>query len=234
MTEEDAKKVTITGGKAAIHIAVKIGKCIKEKNEKLAAHIIGKGLEQFNNRTRVYQGPNALKNFLQYDKGSHLPIGRIDVDQTDFKEFAKTCKKNGVDFAIVKDKVDDSVLHFFFAGKNAEVMSHLFEDYARNKYQQDIKNEMMPEAEDRDIEKEVDREAPEKPDRAKSPEKADKEKDAAKDNLKKSSLKPEKDIENTENTPRDFDLDKEEKVTEKIEEKIDEFLDDLEMPEMER
>ena len=155
MTEEDAKKTTHVVGKNLIHVSVKFGKNAVDKASGLTktalARTIGYGLDKFNNRARVFQGKHALKEFIQFDKNSRAPIGQLDVNETDFKEFAKTCKKNGVDFAIVKDAVDDNVIHFFFAGKNAEVMSHLFEEYAKDKYSQNLVGDVEERAKDKDV-----------------------------------------------------------------------------------
>ena len=142
MTEDDARRFTRSVGKQAIHLAVKLGKETHRLSNSFGkqafAATIGKGLTKVENRTRVFRGQKALKEFLEFDKNSRSPIGKVDVSQTDFKEFADRCKKSGVDFAIVKDKTDEKVVHFFFSGKNAEVMSHLFEDYAKEKYAENM------------------------------------------------------------------------------------------------
>ena len=152
MTEEDAKRVAVAGGKELYHLAVKGMKFGGKLTGKALAVAVGAAYRKFDSRTRVYQGEHALKKFIKYDKNNKGPIGKIDVNETDFKDFAKTCKKNGVDFAIVKDKVDPGTVHFFFAGKNAETMSYLFEDYARNKFQQDLKKDLIPEEREKEAE----------------------------------------------------------------------------------
>ena len=224
MTEEDAKRVTSVVGKELYHLAVKGFKAGKEFSVKAAAATIGAAYKKYDNRTRVYQGKHALKEFIQYDRNSRAPIGQIDVNETDFKDFAKTCKKNGVDFAIVKDSVDENVMHFFFAGKNAEVMSHLFEEYAKNKYQQDLKNEMLPDQEEREHEKaelELDP------------------KDAADKEINPRSKKGQ-DLKNMANNQKDVeeisDQAKEDvkTMTEKAESLLEESMEDMELPEMER
>ncbi len=159
MTEEDAKRVSAIGAKTTIHVAVKLGKKGLKIGGKAAAFLIGQAYNKFHNRTRVYEGPKALKKFLKFDKNHSGPIGKLDVNQTDFKEFSRTCKKNGVDFAIVKDSVDPNTMHFFFSGKNAEVMSHLFEDYVKDKYQQDVKNELLGNQSEKETERTAEREA---------------------------------------------------------------------------
>ena len=159
MTEEDAKRVSAIGAKTTAHIAVKVGKKGLKLGEKFVAYLIGKAYHEYKDRTRVYKGPKALKKFIKFDKNHSGPIGKLDVNQTDFKEFSRTCKKNGVDFAIVKDSVDPNTMHFFFSGKNAEVMSHLFEDYVKDKYQQDIKNEMLGNQSEKETERATEREA---------------------------------------------------------------------------
>jgi hypothetical protein len=229
MTEEDAKQFTKTAKKNLIHICVKLGKelgdCTKRETKKMLAVGIGCGLEKYENRTRVYQGPNALKKFIAYDKNSHSPIGRIDVDETDFKEFAKMCKKNGVDFAIVKDKVDENTVHFFFSGKNAEVMAHLFEQYAKEKYQQDIKNEMMPDEEQRDMEKAAEKDLEEQVEPKES---------TPKERVGKGSLHPEKAMDDAEKLDTTVPMDKSEVATEKakeIKEAVDEMMEDIDLPE---
>lgn len=155
MTEEDAKRVCAVGAKTTVHLAVKGLKI----SGKVAAFMLGKAYSKFESRTRVYKGPKALKKFIKFDKNHSGPIGKLDVNQTDFKEFSRTCKKNGVDFAIVKDSVDPNTMHFFFSGKNAEVMSHLFEDYVKDKYQQDIKNELLGNQSEKETERTTEREA---------------------------------------------------------------------------
>ncbi len=152
MTEEDAKRVAVAGGKELDHLAVKGRKRWGKHSGKALAVAVGAAYKKFDSRTRVYQGEHALKKFIKFDKNNKGPIGKIDVNETDFKDFAKTCKKNGVDFAIVKDKVDPGTVHFFFAGKNAETMSYLFEDYARNKFQQDLKKDLIPEEKEKEAE----------------------------------------------------------------------------------
>lgn len=158
MTEEDAKRVTTVGAKELYHLSCKGLKLETKIATKSLAFAVGAAYKKFDSRTRVYQGDQALKKFIKFDKNNKGPIGKIDVNETDFKEFAKTCKKNGVDFAIVKDKVDPETVHFFFAGKNAETMSYLFEDYAKNKFQQDVKKDIIPEEKDKEAEmkKEID------------------------------------------------------------------------------
>ena len=145
MTEEDAKRVikvasqkTEKASKQAIHISVRLtGAASKKIGNKFYAATIGKGLEAINNRSRVYKGKDALKKFVKFDRNRGAAIGRVDVNETDFKEFEKKCKAKGVDFAIVKDKDDPNVVHFFFSGKYAEVMSYAFEEYAREKFKQE-------------------------------------------------------------------------------------------------
>ena len=145
MTEEDAKRVikaasqkTEKASKQAIHISVRLtGVAAKKIGNKFYAATIGKGLEAINNRSRVYKGKDALKKFVKFDRNRGAAIGRVDVNETDFKEFEKKCKEKGVDFAIVKDKDDPNVVHFFFSGKYAEVMSYAFEEYAREKFKQE-------------------------------------------------------------------------------------------------
>lgn len=228
MTEEDARKTTLTAGKGMIHLSVKGGKKLSELSAKagktLIASTIGQGLQMYKDRTRVFQGKHALKEFIKFDKNSRAPIGQIDVNETDFKEFAKTCKKNGVDFAIVKDAVDDNVIHFFFAGKNAEVMSHLFEEYAKEKYQQDIKNEMLPDQEEREHEKaEMELDAKEQSEKEFEPK------------SKKAKIqKEEADIEKKVNIINESIEKETEKMAEKTNDLLDETLDDIEIPEMER
>lgn len=228
MTEEDAKKTTHVVGKNLIHVSVKFGKNAVDKASGLTktalARTIGYGLDKFHNRARVFQGKHALKEFIQFDKNSRAPIGQLDVNETDFKEFAKTCKKNGVDFAIVKDAVDDNVIHFFFAGKNAEVMSHLFEEYAKEKYQQDIKNEMLPDQEEREHEKaEMELDAKEQSEKEFEPK------------SKKAKIqKEEADIEKKVNIINESIEKENEKMAEKTNDLLDETLDDIEIPEMER
>ncbi len=155
MTEEDARKTVAVAGKEAIHLAVTVGKETHKLSnalgQKAYAATIGRGLTKFHNRARVFQGRKALKQFVEFDKNTRSPIGKVDVSQTDFKEFADRCKKNGVDFAIVKDKTDEKVVHFFFSGKNAEVMSHLFEEYAKDKYSQDLVGDVEERAKDKDV-----------------------------------------------------------------------------------
>ena len=228
MTEEDAKKTTQIVGKKLIHVSVKFGKNTVDKASRLTktalAKTIGYGLDKFNNRARVFQGTHALKEFIQFDKNSRAPIGQLDVNETDFKDFAKTCKKNGVDFAIVKDAVDDNVIHFFFAGKNAEVMSHLFEEYAREKYQQDVKNEMLPDQEECEHEKaEIEMDQKEQLIKEFEP--------------KSRKAKVQKEEANVENNVSGVNesIEKEtEKMAEKGNDLLEEALDDIEMPEMER
>ena len=228
MTEEDAKKTTQTVGKSFIHLAVKgtkkTGEIAKRVGKTCIACTIGQGLEKYNNRTRVFQGTHALKDFIQFDKNSRSPIGQLDVSETDFKDFAKTCKKNGVDFAIVKDAVDDNVIHFFFAGKNAEVMSHLFEEYAREKYQQDIKNEMLPDQEEREHEKaEIEIDSKEQSIKEFEPK-------SQKAKMQKDEADVEKNVSGVNES-----IEKEtEKMAEKGNDLLEEALDDIEMPEMER
>jgi len=145
MTEEDAKRVikaasqkTEKVSKQAIHISVRLtGAATKKIGNKFYAATIGKGLEAIDNRSRVYKGKDALKKFVKFDRNRGAAIGRVDVNETDFKEFEKKCKAKGVDFAIVKDKDDPNVVHFFFSGKYAEVMSYAFEEYAREKFKQE-------------------------------------------------------------------------------------------------
>nr|WP_297708319.1 PcfB family protein [uncultured Butyrivibrio sp.] len=229
MTEEDAKQFTKKTGEKAIHIAVKAGTKImsyaNKKTEMALAAGIGYAMEKIENRTRVYQGPNALKKFIAYDKNSRSPIGRIDVDETDFKEFAKMCKKNGVDFAIVKDKVDENTVHFFFSGKNAEVMAHLFEQYAKEKYQQDIKNEMMPDEEQKDMEKAAEKDLEEQ---------VEPKEFKPKERVGKGSLHPEKAMDDAEKLDTTVPMDKSEVATEKakeIKEAVDEMMEDIDLPE---
>lgn len=228
MTEEDAKKTTQVAGKSLIHLSVKGGKklsvMIGKMGKSCIASTIGYGLQKYDERTRVFEGKHALKEFIQYDKNSRAPIGQIDVNETDFKDFAKTCKKNGVDFAIVKDSVDENVMHFFFAGKNAEVMSHLFEEYAKNKYQQDIKNEMLPDQEEREREK-TELELDPKDQAEKEP------------NPKTKKAQEQKNIVNLEKTVEDDQEPVEietKSMVEKADNLLDESLDDVELPEMER
>ena len=161
-----------------------------------------------------------VRNDVDCSKTQHLIID----NETDFKEFAKTCKKNGVDFAIVKDAVDDNVIHFFFAGKNAEVMSHLFEEYAKEKYQQDIKNEMLPDQEEREHEKaEMELDAKEQSEKEFEPK------------SKKAKIqKEEADIEKKVNIINESIEKETEKMAEKTNDLLDETLDDIEIPEMER
>lgn len=228
MTEEDAKKTAQVAGKSFIHVSVKLGSKITSKTYEISkaalARMIGYGLDKVNNRTRVFQGEHALKEFIKFDKNSRAPIGQIDVNETDFKEFAKICKKNGVDFAIVKDKVDENVVHFFFAGKNAEVMSHLFEEYAREKYQQDIKNEMLPDQEEREHEKEeLEQDPKEKAENGHEPK-------SKKGKLQKEEIEVAKKAEWLSEPAKK----ETEKMTEKADEALDEALDDIELPEMER
>ncbi len=228
MTEEDAKKTAQVAGKSFIHVSVKFGSKLTSKSYEISksvlARTIGHGLDKFNNRTRVFQGEHALKDFIKFDKNSRAPIGQIDVNETDFKEFAKKCKKNGVDFAIVKDKVDETVVHFFFAGKNAEVMSHLFEEYAREKYQQDIKNEMLPDQEEREHEKdELEQDSKEQAESGHEPK-------SKKGKLQKEEAEVEKKAERLSDPVKK----ETEKMTEKADEALDEALDDIELPEMER
>lgn len=228
MTEEDAKKTAQVAGKSFIHLSVKFGTKLTSKTYEISkaelARMIGYGLDKVNNRTRVFQGEHALKEFIKFDKNSRAPIGQIDVNETDFKEFAKICKKNGVEFAIVKDKVDENVVHFFFAGKNAEVMSHLFEDYAREKYQQDIKNEMLPDQEEREHEKEeLEQDAKEKAASGHEPK-------SKKGKLQKVEAEIAKKAESLSEPAKK----ETEKMTEKADEVLDEALDDIELPEMER
>ena len=228
MTEEDAKKTVHVAGKSFIHVSVKFSKRLvdgfKDLGKAALAKTVGCGLDKYANRTRVFQGKHALKEFIQYDRNSRAPIGQIDVNETDFKDFAKTCKKNGVDFAIVKDSVDENVMHFFFAGKNAEVMSHLFEEYAKNKYQQDLKNEMLPDQEEREHEKaelELDP------------------KDVADKEINPRSKKGQ-DLKNMANNQKAVeeisDQAKEDvkTMTEKAESLLEESMEDMELPEMER
>lgn len=145
MTEEDAKRVikaasqkTEKASKQAIHISVRLtGAASKKLGHGFYAATIGKGLEAINNRSRVYKGKDALKKFVKFDRNRGAAIGRVDVNETDFKEFEKKCKAKGVDFAIVKDQDDPNVVHFFFSGKYAEVMSYAFEEYAREKFKQE-------------------------------------------------------------------------------------------------
>ena len=155
MTEEDARKTVKVAGKEAIHLAVKMETEVKSiarvLEKKAFAATIGRGLVKYQNRTRVFQGQKALKHFLEFDKNTKSPIGKVDISDTDFKEFADRCKKNGVDFAMVKDKTDEKVVHFFFSGKNAEVMSHLFEEYAKDKYAQDLTSDVEERAKDKDV-----------------------------------------------------------------------------------
>ena len=228
MTEEDAKKTTHVVGKNLIHLSIKGGKKISLMLGKIGkasmASTIGYGLQKFDERARVFEGKHALKEFIQYDRNSRAPIGQIDVNETDFKDFAKTCKKNGVDFAIVKDSVDENVMHFFFAGKNAEVMSHLFEEYAKNKYQQDLKNEMLPDQEEREHEKaEVELDP----------------KDVADKEINPRSKKGQ-DLKNMANNQKAVeeisDQAKEDvkTMTEKAESLLEESMEDMELPEMER
>lgn len=145
MTEQDAKALVRATSKAAEHkgskaiqVSVRVA---SSQARKLAgglyASTIGKGLAAIGNRTRVYKGKDALKKFVKFDRNRGAAIGRIDVNETDFKEFEKKCKKNGVDFAMVKDKDDPNVIHFFFSGKHAETMSYMFEEYAREKFRQE-------------------------------------------------------------------------------------------------
>lgn len=228
MTEEDARKTVHVIGKSFIHISVKFGNKFKDQatdmGKAMLARTLGRGLDKYNNRTRVFQGEHALKEFIKFDKNSRAPIGQIDVNETDFKEFAKICKKNAVDFAIVKDTVDENVMHFFFAGKNAEVMSHLFEDYAREKYQQDIKNEMLPDQEEREHEKEeLEQDAKEKVENGHEPK-------SKKGKLQKEEAEIAKKAESLSEPAKK----ETEKMTEKADEALDEALDDIELPEMER
>ena len=145
MTEQDAKAVVRAvskeaenKGAKAIQLTVRFA---ASQGKKLAgglyATTIGRGLDAFNNRNRVYKGKNALKKFIKFDRNRGAAIGRVDVNETDFKEFEKKCKAKGVDFAIVKDQDDPNVVHFFFSGKYAEVMSYAFEEYAREKFKQE-------------------------------------------------------------------------------------------------
>ena len=228
MTEEDAKKTTHLVGKSLVHVSVKFGSNSVAKAKSIGkialAKTIGYGLDKYNDRTRVFRGKQALKEFIKFDKNSRAPIGQLDVNETDFKDFAKTCRKNGVDFAIVKDAVDENVIHFFFAGKNAEVMSHLFEDYARAKYQQDIKNEMLPDQEEREKEKEEMELDP---------------KDRSDDELipksrKAKAQKEEADIDKKASKINEAVEKETEKMAEKTNDILDEAIDDMEMPEMER
>jgi hypothetical protein len=227
MTEEDAKKTTQMAAKSLIHVSVKFGKKAADKSadvKKTMAKMIGHGLDMYSNRTRVFQGKHALKEFIKFDKNSRAPIGQIDVNATDFKEFAHTCKENGVDFAIVKDSVDENVMHFFFAGKNAEVMSHLFEEYAKNKYQQDLKNEMLPDQEEREREQEELELDP-------------KDQGEKEVNPKSKRAQDQKNIADMERTAEDLNesVEKEtQAMTEKAESLLEEAMEDMELPEMER
>ncbi|WP_081679483.1 DUF3801 domain-containing protein [Butyrivibrio sp. XPD2002] len=155
MREEDARIFTKTASRKGIHLAVRVTNSITDKTGRITAIGIGKALKMYENRTRVFKGNNALKDFLKFDSKNRGPVGRIDVSSSDFKEFGDICKKNGVDFAIVKDHFDENKVHFFFSGKNAEVMSHLFEDYARNKFQQDLKEDCFGEEKEKGIDKEL-------------------------------------------------------------------------------
>ena len=145
MTEEDARRVVKAVSqkmdkptKNAIQVSVRLtGKMAKNLSHGIYASTIGKGLDAIGNRTRVYKGKDALKRFVKFDRNRGAARGRIDVNETDFKEFEKKCKKNGVDFAMVKDKDDPNVIHFFFSGKHAETMSYMFEEYAREKFRQE-------------------------------------------------------------------------------------------------
>ena len=145
MTEEDAKRVIKVASqkakkasKQAVHVSVRLtGAAAKNLGHGFYAATIGKGLEAINNRSRVYKGKDALKKFVKFDRNRGAAIGRVDVNETDFKEFEKKCKAKGVDFAIVKDQDDPNVVHFFFSGKYAEVMSYAFEEYAREKFKQE-------------------------------------------------------------------------------------------------
>ncbi len=181
MTEEDAKKVTALAGRKSVHILVKVNKVILDKTGKfLYAQTIGRGLKAYENRTRVYQGPHALKDFIDFSRANRSAVGRIDVDQTDFKEFAAKCKKNHVDFAMVRDKSDTKVVHFFFQGKHAEAMSYLFEEYAREKFKQESP-EMISEG---DREKEALTQTQEEKDKEKEAVKAKEEKSSDKKSIK--------------------------------------------------
>lgn len=114
---------------------MKLGTEINDRITEKLGEVIGEKIDTIRNRPRVYSGKNALKDFIDFNKDTNSPLGRIDVNQTDLKDFACKCRKNHVSFAVVKDKADPRTIHFFFQGKNAETMSYLFEEYTKEKFE---------------------------------------------------------------------------------------------------
>ena len=126
MIQEDVENKTV-------NIAVTTGKLV-------VGHLIRgldawraeqKGKHLQNSRsTEVKHGKQSVKELISQGQG----VSIMTVGDEDIKAFKRICNKYGVDFAIVKEKVDDKVQYtVFFKGKDGEAIDKIIKDYTAKK-----------------------------------------------------------------------------------------------------
>lgn len=120
------------------------------KSTKVTATVLYKGLRAFINHQKKkalekqatseepIKGEQSVKELIGQGQGvSSMPIGDKGV-----RDFKKTCKKYGVDFAIVKDKNEDPPIYtVFFKAKDADAITSVLKEYSANQMKKQEKKE---------------------------------------------------------------------------------------------
>ena len=79
-------------------------------------------------------GEQTVKELIGKGEG----VAKIDIEETNLKDFKKMAKKFGVDFAVVKDKREDPPVYtIFFKAKDGAAIDKAMEAYAEHDLKMD-------------------------------------------------------------------------------------------------
>lgn len=120
------------------------------KSTKVTSTVLYKGLRGFINHQKKkalekqvtseesIKGEQSVKELIGQGQGvSSMPIGDKGV-----RDFKKTCKKYGVDFAIVKDKNEAPPIYtVFFKAKDADAITSVLKEYSAKQMKKQEKKE---------------------------------------------------------------------------------------------
>lgn len=120
------------------------------KSTKVTSTVLYKGLRAFINHQKKkalekqatseesIKGEQSVKELIGQGQGvSSMPIGDKGV-----RDFKKTCKKYGVDFAIVKDKNEAPPIYtVFFKAKDADAITSVLKEYSAKQMKKQEKKE---------------------------------------------------------------------------------------------
>lgn len=111
------------------------------KTGKMSAKVLKDCMKAFlasqkNNSPKVYKGKQSVKQLT----ASGAQLTNIEVTDQNIKDFDKTARKYGIDYALKKDITQEPPKYFvFFKAKDMDVLTMAFKEFSANQMKKEEK-----------------------------------------------------------------------------------------------